>query len=92
VSVTVITEGETIRVPSGGQSLPEGRPVILFTCDELKRMIETQIWAQVPPQTREDMMFQTQSASYQEWISEDHCDSATAEATSAMLPLVTFRP
>lgn len=92
MSITVINEGDTIRVLSKSQSLPEGQRMEFFTVDELERMIEARTWAAVPLQSREDMMFQTQSVSYKDWMDESEWDEAKVQETSALLPLTEFRP
>jgi len=44
-------------------------------------------------ESREDMMFQTQSRSYQEWMKEDEWDQALeALGPNSTLPLAKFNP
>jgi hypothetical protein len=46
----------------------------------------------IPKESREDMMFQTQSKSYQEWMKEDAWDQAVeALPAAATLPLDEFK-
>ena len=57
-----------------------------------EKLAAQRIWQSIPKQSREDMMFQTQSKSYQEWMKEDAWDQAVeALPVDATLPLAEFK-
>jgi hypothetical protein len=57
-----------------------------------EKLAAQRIWQSIPKERREDMMFQTQSKSYQEWMKEDEWDVAIEPLPSnASLPLAEFK-
>jgi hypothetical protein len=90
--IKVFTEKNTLRVINCSGEMPLGREIELFTSEEIEKLAAQRIWQSIPKESREDMMFQTQPKSYQEWMTEDEWDQ-TVEAlpVAATLPLAEFK-
>ena len=72
--------------------MPQGREIELFTKEEIEKLAAQRVWQSIPGESREDMMFQTQSKSYQDWMKEEVWDLAIAALpANATLPLSDFR-
>lgn len=72
--------------------MPQGREIELFTKEEIEKLAAQRIWQTIPKESREDMMFQTQAKSYQEWMKEDEWDQAMeALPVAATFPLAEFK-
>ena len=92
MSIKVFTEGNTLRIIDCTGEMPQGREIELFTSKEIEKLAAQRIWQSIPKESREDMMFQTQSKSYQEWMKEDEWDQAVeALPAAATLPLAEFK-
>ena len=92
MSIKVFAEGNTLRVIDCSGEMPQGREIELFTSEEIEKLAAQRIWHSIPKETREDMMFQTQSKSYQDWMKEDSWDIAIeALPVAATLPLASFK-
>jgi len=92
MSIKVFAEGNTLRVIDCSGELPQGREIELFTSEEIEKMAAQRIWQSIPKESREDMMFQTQSKSYQEWMKEDEWDFVVkALPVTTTLPLGEFK-
>jgi hypothetical protein len=76
MSIKVFAEGNTLRVIDCNGEMPQGREVELFTMDEIEKLAAQRIWQSIPEESREDLMFQTQSKSYQDWMEEVAWDTA----------------
>ncbi|MGC1479696.1 MAG: hypothetical protein WA771_04275 [Chthoniobacterales bacterium] len=92
MSITVIAEGETLRVLESSAPIPPGESLELYTMDEVERMIVDRTWNSIPPQSRDDLMFQTQSVSYRDWMDEDAWDTPSLQEATPALPLADFQP
>lgn len=51
--------------------LPTGKEIIVFTEDEVLQFEGWKQWMSLSDEQREDMMLQTQSAAYKEWMDDD---------------------
>jgi hypothetical protein len=92
MSIKFFAEGDTLRVIDCSGEMPQGREIELFTSEEIEKLAAQRIWQSIPLKSREDMMFQTQSKSYQEWMNEDEWDQAAkALPVTATLPLAEFK-
>ena len=92
MSIKVFAEGNTLRVIDCTGEMPQGREIELFTSEEIEKLAAQRIWQSIPKESREDMMFQTQSKSYQEWMKEDEWDQAVeALPVDATLTLAEFK-
>ena len=92
MSIKVFAEGNTLRIIDCTGEMPQGREIELFTSEEIEKLAAQRIWHSIPKETRENMMFQTQSKSYQEWMKEDEWDqSVEALPVDATLPLAEFK-
>ena len=93
MSIKVFAEGNTLRVIDCTGEMPQGREIELFTSEEIENLAAQRIWQCISKESRKDMMFQTQSKSYQEWMKEDEWDLAVeALPVATTLPLVIFKP
>ncbi len=72
--------------------IPPGEPVELDTIAEAKRVVAEQNWRSVPQQSREDLMFQTQSVSYRDWMTEDLWDTPSRQEATTELSISDFEP
>ena len=92
MSIKVFAEGNTLRIIDCTGEMTQGREIELFTSEEIEKSATQRIWQSIPNESREDMMFQTQSKSYQEWMKEDEWDVAIEPLPSnASLPLAEFK-
>ena len=92
MSIKVFAEGNTLRVIDCNGVMPQGCEVELFTIEEIKKMAEQRIWQSLPRESRDDLMFQTQSQDYQEWMGEDAWDVAIENLPSdTEFPLSEFK-
>lgn len=92
MSIKVFTEGNTLRVLDSSDDIPQGREMELFTGEEIEKLVAQKIWQSIPKESREDMMFQTQSRSYQDWMAQDEWDSAWENlSSSSSLQLSDFK-
>lgn len=92
MSIKVFSEGNTLRVLDCSDDIPQGREIELFTGEEIEKLAAQKIWQTIPKESREDMMFQTQSRSYQDWMAEDEWDSAREKlSASSSLQLSDFK-
>lgn len=92
MTIMAISEGDTLRVIGSTEPLAHGAEMILYTADEIERLVAERQWGSLPPSSREDMMFQTQSASYRDWMDEDDWDRIREQAAQTLLPLAEFKP
>ena len=93
MSITVLKEGETIRILKVEGELPSGQPVRLFTREEIESELTSAMWSRLPEETRETLAIQTQSASYAEWMDEDEWEeSCRLREAQNHLPLSDFIP
>ena len=92
MSIKVFAEGNTLRVIDCNGEMPQGREVELFTMDEIEKLAAQRIWQSIPEESREDLMFQTQSKSYQGWMEEVAWDTALENLPiGSTLPLSEFK-
>lgn len=92
MSIKVFAEGNTLRIIDCNSEMPQGREVELFTLDEIEKMAAQRIWQSIPGESREDLMFQTQSKAYQEWMEENAWDNAIENLPpGSTLPLSEFK-
>lgn len=92
MSIKVFAEGNTLRIIDCTGEMPQGREIELFTSEEIEKLAAQRIWQSIPKESREDMMFQTQSKSYQEWMKEDEWDQVVeAIPVDSTLPLDEFK-
>jgi hypothetical protein len=92
MSIKVFAEGNTLRVIDCSGDMPQGREVELFTLDEIEKMAAQRIWQSIPGESREDLMFQTQSKAYQGWMEENAWDNAIENPPpGSTLPLSEFK-
>jgi len=92
MSIKVFAEGNTLRVLDCSDDIPQGREIELFTGEEIEKLAAQKIWRSIPKESREDMMFQTQSRSYQDWMAQDEWDSARENLScSSSLQLSDFK-
>lgn len=93
MSITIVSEGGVLRVVSCDSAIPEGVEMELLTPDEIERRVEERMWLAISPETRSDMLLQSGSKSYEDWMNEDVWDrSAVQESSAASLPLHEFKP
>ena len=92
MSITIIKQDGQIRVLEVDGDIPPDRPVRFFTEEELQTLAARDVWMSLPTETREDMLLQTQSHSYQEWMEEDEWDSCKVrEGSGDGLNLADFK-
>lgn len=70
MSLTIMKKGNSLQLLNG--YLPEGTPVKVFTEAEMLQFEGWKQWMALTEEQREDMMLQTQSASYKEWMEEEN--------------------
>ena len=93
MSITVVNEGGMLRVLACDALIPEGVEMQLVTPDEIERRVEQRMWLAIPPESRADMLMQTSSKSYEDWMNEDAWDAPVVRESSAgFLPLQDFKP
>lgn len=71
--------------------LPTGKEVIVFTEEEVLQFEGWKQWMSLSEEQREDMMLQTQSAAYQEWMQEDDWAECRVGETPAAYGKNSFR-
>ena len=76
MSITVIKEGNVLRVVESSEPIAEGKRLVLFTAEEIEQAAARLAWSRLPEESREDMMHQTQSVSYREWLEDSSWDEA----------------
>ena len=82
-----------LRILKTSAAIPEGLELEFFSADEIDRLVAERCWRSLPAESREDMLFQTQSRSYSEWMQEEEWDSPSVKEPPAdSLPLVDFKP
>ena len=92
MSIKVFVEGNTLRIIDCTGEMTQGFEIELFTSEEIEKLAAQRIWQSIPKESREDMMFQTQSKSYQEWMKEDEWDQVVeAIPVDSTLPLDEFK-
>jgi len=92
MSISVIKEGNILRVLETSEPIPEGQQIVLFTGSEIQQAAARLAWNLMPEESRDDMLHQTQSASYQEWMEDTSWDDAiSADDSSEWLPLEDFK-
>lgn len=93
MSITAIREGETLRIIRKSDAIPEGRELEFFSADEIDRLVAERVWRSLPAESRDDMLFQTQSRSYSEWMQEEEWETPSVkESLADSLPLAEFKP
>lgn len=80
MSITIIKEGNQLRLIEGEGAIPENTPVRLFTEEELAGL---HAWRALPAETKETLLAQTQSAAYREWLEDDDWEEARVEESGA---------
>lgn len=79
MSITVISEGGMLRVVASDAAIPEGVEMQLLTPDEIEHRLAQRMWHAIPPETRADMLMQTASKSYQDWMDEEAWDKSVVK-------------
>lgn len=74
MSLTVIKEGDGLKILDG--DLPTSEPVKVYTEDEVKQMEAWAAWMSISEAQRQEMMLQTQSTEYAEWMDEEEWDES----------------
>lgn len=69
MSLTLIKHGNQLEILEG--DLPMELAVKVFTEEEVKQMEGWAKWMALTDEQRHDMLMQTQSAEYREWMEED---------------------
>jgi len=72
MSLKLRKQDDRLEVLEG--ELPEGEEIRLYTEDEVLQFEGWRQWVSLTQEQREDMMFQSTSAGYQEWMEEDDWD------------------
>lgn len=92
MSIKVFAEGNTLRVLDCSYDILQWHEIELFTGEEIEKLAAQKIWRSIPKESREDMMFQTQSRKYQDWMTEDEWDMILeVSSLDATMPLAEFR-
>jgi hypothetical protein len=76
MSITIIKEGNQLRLIESEGPIPENKPVRLYTEDELAGL---HAWRTLPAESKETLLAQTQSAAYREWLEEDDWEQPCVE-------------
>lgn len=63
--------------------LPTGKEIIVYTEEEVLRFEGWKQWMSLSEEQREDMMQQTQSAAYQDWMQEEDWEECRIEEKPA---------
>lgn len=93
MSITVVREGETIRILAVDGDLPSGQPIQFFSREEIELQAGAVAWAGLAEESREGMVLQAQAKSYQDWMDESEWDEWTCVRKNAgSLPLTDFTP
>jgi len=90
MSITAICEGNTLRIIESSEPLQDGVRLSLYTKEEVDRLVAEKIWAAIPPESRESMLLQTQSATYEQWMAEEEWDTASVLEETHDLDLADF--
>jgi hypothetical protein len=83
MTVTLKQSEAGIEVVHLEGQLPIGEVAVFYTKDELEDILAKQIWHALPGETRQGLAFQTQSKSYQDWMTEDEWDEVSRVGESA---------
>lgn len=77
MSLKLRKEADHLEILEG--NLPDGQEFRVFTEDEVLQFEGWKQWMTLSEEQRDDMMMQTQSAGYQEWMEEDDWDECRVE-------------
>jgi len=83
MSIEVIKEGNLLRVVESSEPIAEGEHLVLFTADEIQQAAARLAWSRLAEESRDDMLHQTQSASYREWLEDSSWDDAISREDPA---------
>jgi len=72
-------------------NLPETDEFRVYTEDEVLQFEGWKQWVSLSEEQREDMMLQTQSAAYQEWMAEDDWDECRVEESRSSYGKSSFQ-
>lgn len=84
MSLKLIKESNTLKILEG--EIPEGKEVIVFTEDEVLQFEGWRQWMALSEEQRDDMMLQTQSSGYQQWMDEDDWAECRVEEVPSQHP------
>jgi hypothetical protein len=73
MSLVLRKNGNALMVVEG--KIPESDEFLVFTEEEVRQFQGWQKWISLSTEQSDDMLFQTQSASYQDWMEEDDWDT-----------------
>lgn len=76
MSIEVIKEGNVLRVVESSEPIAEGEHLVLFTGEEVQQAAARLAWSRLPEESRDDMLHQSQSVSYREWLEDSSWDDA----------------
>ncbi|GAB4249685.1 MAG: hypothetical protein OHK005_16530 [Candidatus Methylacidiphilales bacterium] len=93
MSITVIREGETIRILAVDGDLPEGQPIQFFSREEVELQTAATAWGRMAEESRKGMVLQAQAKYYQDWMDESEWEEWDCVRNSVgSLPLTDFKP
>ncbi len=83
MSIEVVKEGNLLRVVQSSEPIPEGEHLFLFTAGEIQQAAARLAWSRLPGESRDDLLHQAQSCSYQEWMEDSSWDEAISREDPA---------